>query len=388
MKEQLIICPHCKQQFPLSQAMQHEIEEKVKSSHLQEIEALKNEYQHQLEEATKNSAIKAAEKARQEAQKELQDLKNQVTELETKSIEFTEKELAYLKREREIAAKENQLELDKQRFINQKTEELQSSIREEVEAELSTKLSEKDLKIARLEKLADELKKKAQQGSGEVQGEAFEVELENLLRQMFAVDEFEPVPRGKRGADIIQKVRTDNLRQCGTIIWEAKNAENWSDNWVVKLKADMRQTAGDCVGIIVSKALPKTVKRFGYVDGIWVSDFYSAVGLATAIRMKFQELHQTKAAIAGRSSIRDLIYVYVTGNDFRNRIEATGEALRDMKLDIDRERAAMEKNWAKREKQLFRVVQNMAGVYGDLSGLGAQLQQVKTLELEAGDVEE
>lgn len=388
MKEQLITCPHCHEKFPLSQAMQHEIEEKVKSSHLQEIEALKKQYDNQLIAATTESANKAAEKAKLEAQKELQDLKNQVTELETKTNEFTEKELAYLKREREIAAKENQLELDKQRFINQKTEELQSSIREEVEAELSTKLSEKDLKIARLEKLADELKKKAQQGSGEVQGEAFELELENLLRQIFAMDEFEPVPRGKRGADIIQKVRTDNLRQCGTIIWEAKNAENWSDNWVVKLKADMRQTAGDCVGIIVSKALPKTVKRFGYVDGIWVSDFYSAVGLATAIRMKFQELHQTKAAIAGRSSIRDLIYVYVTGNDFRNRIEATGEALREMKNDIDRERTAMEKNWAKREKQLFRVVSNMAGVYGDLSGLGAQLQAVKTLELEAGDVGE
>jgi hypothetical protein len=197
MNEQLITCPHCKQQFPLSQAMQHEIEEKVKLSHLQEIEAIKKEYDKQLETATKVSATKAAEKARQDAQKELQDLKNQVTELETKTTEFTQKELAFLKREREIAAKEQQIELDKQRFINQKTEELQSSIREEVEAELSTKLSEKDLKIARLEKLADELKKKAQQGSGEVQGEAFELELENLLRQIFAIDEYEPVQKVK-----------------------------------------------------------------------------------------------------------------------------------------------------------------------------------------------
>lgn len=387
MKEQLITCPHCLKKFPLSQAMQHEIEEKVKSSHLQEIEALKNEYQQQLDAATKDSAYKAAEKAKLEAQQELMNLKNQVTELETKTNEFTAKELAFLKREREIKAKEQQIEVDKQRFINNKTEELQTSIREEVEAELNTKLSEKDLKIARLEKLADELKKKAQQGSMETQGEAFETELENLLRQIFAVDEFEPVPKGKRGADIIQKVRTDNLRQCGTIFWEAKNAENWSDNWVAKLKSDMRQTLGDCVGIIVSKALPKTIKRFGYVDGVWVSDFYSAIGLATAIRMKYHELHQTKAAIAGRSSIRDMIYDYVTGTEFRNRIEATGEALRELKLDIDKERVAMEKNWAKREKQLFRVVSNMAGVYGDLTGLGAQLQTVKTLELEAGEVD-
>ena len=116
----------------------------------------------------------------------------------------------------------------------------------------------------------------------------------------------------------------------------------------------------------------------------WISDFYSVIGLATAIRTKFHELHQTKAAIAGRSSIKDMIYDYVTGSEFKSRIEATGEALRDMKLDIDRERASMEKNWAKREKQLFRMVQNMSGVYGDMSGLGATLQKVQTLELESG----
>ena len=152
-----------------------------------------------------------------------------------------------------------------------------------------------------------------------------------------------------------------------------------------KLKDDQRQTGGETVGIIISKVLPKAINRFGFQDGIWISDYLSAVGLATAIRTKFQELHQTKAAIVGRSSIKDMIYDYITGADFRVRIEATGEALRDLKSDIDKERAAMEKNWAKREKQLFRIVQNMSGVYGDMAGLGANLQKVQTLELEEGE---
>ncbi len=385
MKEQHITCPHCNKKFPLSQVMKHEIEERVKSDHQKELDELAEEYQRQIEDAKKEATSKATLKANKDAQTEVEDLKNQLTELESKADEFTKKELQFLKREREVSEKEKQIELDQQRFINKKTEELQSSIREQVEVELKGKLSEKDQKISRLEKLAETLQKKARQGSMEEQGEAFEQELENILRSCFVTDEFEPIPKGKYGADIIHRVRTDNLKQCGAIIWEAKNAENWSDGWIVKLKDDQRRIGGETVGIIVTKALPKTIKHFGFQDGVWISDFYSIIGLATAIRMKFQELHQTKSAIAGRSSIMDLIYNYVTGTEFKTRIEATGEALREMKSDIEKERTAMEKIWSKREKQLFRVVKNMAGVYGDMSGLGATLQKVQTLELESGE---
>lgn len=385
MKEQLITCPHCNKKFPLSEAMKHEIEEQVKSDHQKELDELEAAHQKQIENAKKEAASQAALKAKKEVQTVVDNLKDQVKELETKSEDFSKKELAFLKRERQIAEKEKQIELDKQRFINQKTEELQVSVRETVETELKGKLAEKDLKITKLEKLAEELQKKAKQGSMEEQGEAFEQELENILRSCFPLDEFEPIPKGKRGADIIHRVRTENLKQCGTIIWEAKNAENWSEGWITKLKDDQRQTGGETVGIIVTKALPKTIKRFGFQDGVWISDFYSIIGLATAIRTKFQELHQTKSAIAGRSSIMDLIYNYVTGTEFKTRIEATGEALREMKADIEKEKAAMEKIWAKREKQLYRIVHNMAGVYGDLTGLGATLQKVQTLELDSGN---
>jgi len=380
-----ITCPHCLQKFPLSEAMQHEIESKVTSEHQKELNELEKAHQSQIENAKQEAAKQATANAKKEAETEVTNLKNQVKEFEIKSEEFTKKELQFLKHEREVAEKEKQIELDKQRFINKKTEELQTTIREEVETELKGKISEKDQKISRLEKLAEELQKKARQGSMEEQGEAFEQDLENVLKSCFVADEFDPVPKGKRGADIIHRVRTDNLKHCGTIIWEAKNAENWSDAWINKLKDDQRQTGGETVGIIVAKALPKTLKRFGFLDGIWITDFYSVIGLATAIRTKFQELHQVKSAIAGRSSIKDLIYDYITGTEFKTRIEATGEALKEMKADIDKERAAMEKSWAKREKQLYRVVHNMAGVYGDMSGLGATLQKVQTLELESGD---
>lgn len=162
--------------------MRHEIEEQVKSDHQQELDELEAAHQKQIENAKKEAANQAALKAKKEVQTEVDNLKDQVKELETKSEDFSKKELAFLKRERQIAEKEKQIELDKQRFINQKTEELQISVRETVETELKGKLAEKDLKITKLEKLAEELQKKAKQGSMEEQGEAFEQELENILR--------------------------------------------------------------------------------------------------------------------------------------------------------------------------------------------------------------
>jgi hypothetical protein len=384
MKEQFITCPHCNKKFPLSEAMRHEIEEQVKSDHQRELEEIEAEHLRQIDSAKKEAAKQAEVKAKKELLVEVNDLKNQVKELEDKSEEFTKKELDFLKREREIGKKEKQIELDREAFITKKTEELQLSVREEVENELKGKLAEKDQKITRLEKIAEELQKKARQGSMEEQGEAFEQELENILKGCFPTDEFEPVPKGKRGADIVHRFKTESLKQCGTILWEAKNAENWSEGWIAKLKDDQRQIGGETIGIIVTKALPKTIKRFGFQDGVWISDFYSIIGLATAIRAKFQELHQAKSAIAGRSSLMDLIYNYITGSEFKSRIEAIGDAWKEMKSDIDKEKIVMEKIWAKREKQLFRISTNMAGVYGDLTGYGATLQKVQTLELEAG----
>jgi len=387
MKEQLITCPHCNKKFPLSEAMRHEIEEQVKSDHQKELEELEAKHQRQIDAAKKEAAKQAEVKAKKELHTKVEDLKNQVKELEDKSEEFNKKELDFLKREREIVKKQKQIEIDREAFITQKTEELQVTVREEVEMELKGKLAEKDQKITRLEKLAEELQKKAKQGSMEEQGEAFETELENILRSCFPVDEFDPVPKGKRGADIVHKVKTENMKHCGTILWEAKNAENWSEGWIAKLKDDQRHIGGETVGIIVTKTLPKTIKRFGFQDGVWISDFYSVIGLATAIRIKFQELHQTKSAIAGRSSLMDVIYNYITGSEFKSRIEVIGEAWKEMKSDIEKERVAMEKMWAKREKQLIRISTNMAGVYGDLTGYGATLQKVQTLELEAGESE-
>ncbi len=368
--------------------MRHELEESIKTDYDEKIATVSKEHEAELESARRDAEAKARLKVESEKKLEVEDLRNQVKELEDKEAEFNEKELGYLKREREIKTREGQIELEKQQFINEKSEELSETLREQIESEMQSKLSEKDLKIKRLEDLAGELKKKAGQGSSEEQGEAFEQELETHLREAFRLDEFENVVKGKRGADINQRVKTSSKKCCGTIVWEAKFTDNWREDWVSKLKADEAAVEGHTVGIIVSRVLPKSIKHFGFHNGVWVTNFFCAIGLATVIRSKFEELHHAKSTAESRVTIQDLVYDYLVGQDFTRRIIASGEALRDMKGDIEKEKGAMASNWAKREKQLFRVANNIAGIYGDLSGLGARLQSAPILELESGEVEQ
>ena len=388
LQDQQIGCPHCHKKFPLSEAMRHELEESIKTDYDQRLVAVNEAHEAELENARKDAETKGRLKVEAEKKLQVEDLLSQVQELETKEAEFTSKELVYLKREREIKNREGQIELEKQQFINEKSEELSETLREQIEGEMQGKLSEKDLKIKRLENIAAELQRKARQGSTEEQGEAFEQELETHLREAFRFDDFENVVKGKRGADINQRVKTSSQKCCGTIVWEAKFTDSWKEDWVSKLKVDQAAIDGHTVGIIVSRVLPKSIKHFGLHNGVWVSDFFCAIGLATAIRSKFEELHQSKAANEGKATIEGLVYDYLVGQEFTRRIIASGESLRDMKGDIDKERSAMEKNWTRREKQLFRVANNIAGIYGDLSGLGASLQSVPILELESGKIEQ
>lgn len=263
--------------------------------------------------------------------------------------------------------------------------EIKEGLRDEIEDEMRGQLSAKDVKIKRLEKLAEQLQKKARQGSNEEQGTGFEQEIAAHLRNAFKLDEFNHVPRGKRGADILQRVKTTGQKCCGTIVWEAKFTDNWVEGWIKTLKENQAKVEGHTVGIIVTKLLPKPVKHFGLHNGVWTTNFYCAIGLATAIRRTFEEVHHLRATSKSRDKIQDLIFDYLTSRDFTNRIIESGEALREMRNDIDKERGAMEQKWSRREKQIQRIARNVAGIYGDISGLGARLQSVPVLELESGD---
>jgi hypothetical protein len=253
--------------------------------------------------------------------------------------------------------------------------------KQETEAALSLRVREKEEQITAMQRQIEGLKRKAEQGSQQLQGEVQELALEALLRQKFTRDLIEPVPKGEFGGDLIQRVVPPTGQVVGSILWEAKRTKNWSDGWLGKLREDQRAAKAD-VALIVSQALPKGLQTFDYIDGIWVTDPECAVAVAVALRESLVALSAARLAGEGQQTKTEMIYRYLTGPRFRHRIEAVVERFTEMQADLDRERKAMTRLWAKREEQIHVVVETMAGLYGDLQGIaGRSLQEIEGLAM-------
>ncbi len=246
---------------------------------------------------------------------------------------------------------------------------------------------EKDKQLADLREQIQHLKRRAEQGSQQTQGEVAELELEAALGAAFPDDEILPVRKGMRGADLVQRVVSPDGKQCGNIAWEVKNTKTWSDSWLGKLREDQRSLKAD-LGVIVTTALPKQVSHFGFLDGVWVANPATALGLGSALRAQLAQVASARAAAKGKGTKMELLYTYLTGTEFRQRVEAVVEAFMGLRDDLERERRAMETSWAKREKQILRAFGGLAGLYGDMQGIvGASLPKVRQLELAPPEAE-
>jgi hypothetical protein len=236
-----------------------------------------------------------------------------------------------------------------------------------------------------MQRQVDELKRKSEQGSQQLQGEAQEIELEMLLRSKFPGDLIEPVAKGEFGGDILQKLMGPLNQTCGTILWEIKRTKNWSDGWLAKLRDDQRAAKAE-IALIVSHAMPKEVEAFDYVEGVWVTERRYALPVSIALRQSLIELQAARAASAGQQTKMELVYQYLTGPLFRQRIQAIVEKFSDMQTDLMKERKTMTRLWAKRESQITRVIESTVGMYGDLQGIaGKALQEIDGLDTQLLD---
>ena len=218
------------------------------------------------------------------------------------------------------------------------------------------------------------------QGSQQLQGEVAEIRLEQILAGKFPSDAFEAVPKGTPGGDVIQKVPDHMGNDCGTIVWEVKRTKNWSDLWIEKLKEDVARVKGN-YGVIVATTLPKGVLQLAFYNGIWVTDFASAVGLATALRLVLTEVNLAKIASIGKNQKVEALYHYLTGPHFRQRVQRIVETFQSMRKDLDAEKRAVTKYWAKREKQIELTITHTTGMYGDLEAIiGGDLPQIEEFE--------
>jgi hypothetical protein len=313
--------------------------------------------------------------------KEIVDLNEVLRQREVKLAEAQQAQADLIRKQRDLDDAKRELDLTIANRVQAELTAVRDKATHEAEAVLGLRVREKEEQIASMQRQIEDLKRKAEQGSQQLQGEVQELALEALLRQRFARDLFEPVPKGEFGGDLIQRVVGPAGQVVGSILWEAKRTKNWSDGWLGKLREDQRAAKAD-VALIVSHTLPKGLQTFDYIDGIWVTDPKCAVAMAVVLRESLLAVSTARLAGEGQQTKMEMIYRYLTGPRFRHRIEAVVERFTEMQADLDRERKAMTRLWAKREEQIHGVVETMAGLYGDLQGIaGRSLQEIEGLEL-------
>jgi hypothetical protein len=317
--------------------------------------------------------------------KEIQHLEQVLKARDEKLVEAQNMQAQYLQKERELSDQKRELELTIEQRVQGSLVLIRGQARKEAEDQLKLKVLEKEQTISSMQKQIEELKRRAEQGSQQLQGEVQEVELESSLTARFAFDSIEPVRKGEHGGDMLQRVTSSNGQSCGSILWETKRTKNWSDGWLAKLRDDQRDAEAE-IAVIVSQALPKNVDAFECIDGIWVTHPRTAIPVACLLRHSLIEIETTRRASEGQQTKAEMIYQYFSGTKFRQRVQGIVEAFTCMESDLIKEKRAIVRQWAKRGEQIQRVMLATVGMYGDLQGIaGKTMQEIEGLELEGAE---
>lgn len=313
--------------------------------------------------------------------KELADLQSVLKQRDEKLAEAQKAQADLIRKQRELDDAKREMELTIEKSVQEKLIAVRTKAKQDAEDELKLKVMEKEMTIKAMQTQIEELKRRAEQGSQQLQGEALELELETALKTKFPTDLVEPVPKGEYGGDVVHRVMGSMQQRCGSILWESKRTKTWQDGWLAKLRDDQRAAKAE-FAIIVTQVLPKEIESFGQIDGVWITTQRSMIPLAIALRQSLVEVSLARQTGEGQQTKKEMIYQYLTGPRFRLRVEAIVEKIADMQQDLEKERKTMTKLWAKREEQIRSVIDSTAGMYGDLQGIaGKTLQEIEGLDM-------
>ncbi|MBS1636849.1 MAG: DUF2130 domain-containing protein [Bacteroidetes bacterium] len=384
-----IKCPNCQHEFEATDAFRDEIQQELKTKML-EWQSRKEEDYKRKEENFQKQLSDSLARQKQEMEENIRksvgnDYENKLKLLmetnianEEKLKEARQQQMEFMRKEQELKNKEAELELTLQKKLQEERNGLTEQIRKQEAERTALKENEYQLKLKELEKqvedqkkLAEEMKRRAEQGSMQLQGEVQELALEELLKASFPFDLIEEVGKGVRGADAIQTVRNSLGQNCGKIIYESKRTKSFSNEWIEKLKADMRSQQAD-VAILVTEVMPKEMNHFGERDGIWICSFTNVKSVAYLLRDAILKIFAATRSQENKGDKMTMLYDYLTSREFSEQWSAVQEGFRSMKLSIQKERDAMEKLWKAREKQLEKVLLNATHIKGSIEGIAGQ----------------
>jgi hypothetical protein len=383
-----ITCPNCNHQFVLGEAEAEEYKKELR----QQMEAYKKHKDEEIikkqEEFNKEKIlIEAAtqKKTTDEMQVKMRSLEEESRRKTLQLHELQKKELELLRERNDLEERTINIEIEIEKRLLENKKRIESDVTQREKDIFDLRLKEKETQLESMKKTIEDLKRKSEQGSMQLQGEAQELVLEDKLREYFPFDSVVEVGKGVEGADCIMIVRNSNGSECGKIIFESKRTKSWNNVWVDKLKNDMRTKQAD-IAILVTQVFPKGMDCFGEKEGVWLCSFKELPGLAAALRNAILRIAETRKAEENKGEKMQMLYNYLTGLEFRQQIEAIVEGFISMKNSISKERIQMEKIWKERDKQLDKVLLNTSGMYGSVKGIaGASVQNIPLLEGASAD---
>lgn len=370
MNDQNILeCPKCGETINVSEVLSRQVEQRLQD----EFASRQAERERELEQGLRVQIKGERETEVRELKKELDEKSLQVRELNK-----TRAEVERLRREKEELRDE--IVLEKERELSEKLKTEKSKIRTNLEEEYTFKMRELEKQLEDQKELAAEMKRKAEQGSVQLQGEVQELEIEKVLRDLYVHDEILEVKKGQRGADIVHCVRNTYGAGCGKIYYESKRTKNFDAGWLKKLREDNHSVRADIL-VLVTEAMPNDSEGYLYQDGVWICSFWQVKSLSMVLRHGLLQLHERVQIQQGKETKAEMLYEFLTGSEFKGQFEAILEGFKTIQDGYSREKLQMSKIWKEREKQLDRILTNAAGFYGSVRGIaGSAMPAVKMLE--------
>lgn len=403
-----IICPKCGHEFAVEDVISKQIEEKYRVELNEKITEIENEFKAKETKLSKKEAelkklqteidTLVADKLKIETGKKTNEIEKQFAQQYEDQINAlnedrtkANKELANLKKakieneqlKQKLETQKQDLELEYEQKMTNRLKEETGAIQKRESERIELKLKEKDEVINSMKEQMEVMKRKAEQGSMQLQGEVQELVLEEVLQAMFPFDIIEEVAKGVRGADVIQTVRNRLGVDCGKIAYESKRTKAFSQDWITKLKSDAALVKADLL-VIVTEAMPEEIDHIGQINGVWVCSFNDFKGLAIVLRDSLLRVSEAFSSQTNKGEKMQMLYDYLTSNEFRLQVGAIVEGFTSLQVSYHKEKRAMERIWKEREKQLEKVLLNTNHFIGSVKGIaGTSLPDLK--QIGAGD---